>query len=226
MKFENIINLEKIYFYAGDLKQWNCVAVEKRFKLTNKKWIGLTLPKYGENGYGTEDENHILFDITKKMPLNDNSVDIYQSEDVHEHIEYNLLKEQINEVYRCLKKDGLFRLSVPDYNCDILYNRTKKDKYGKLIFDAGGGGYYNEKEKKVKGNGHVWFPTYENVKTLLESTHFSNGKITFLHYYDENKKPITNKIDYSLGYISRTPDNDKRVNNPYRPMSIVVDCYK
>ena len=37
---------------------------------------------------------------------------------------------------------------------------------------------------------------------------------------------ITNKIDYSLGYISRTPDNDDRVKNPYRPMSIVVDCYK
>ena len=33
-------------------------------------------------------------------------------------------------------------------------------------------------------------------------------------------------IDYSLGYIKRTPDNDKRVKKPRRPMSIVVDCYK
>ena len=76
------------------------------------------------------------------------------------------------------------------------------------------------------GNGHVWFPNYENVKTLLESTHFSNDKINYLHYYDENKNPITNNIDYSLGYVKRTPDNDERVKTPYRPMSIVVDCYK
>jgi len=224
MKFEDIINSKQLYLYAGDLKQWNCVALEKRVALTNKKWIGLTLPKYGENGYGTEDENHILFDILDKMPLDDNTVDIYQSEDVHEHIEYDLLIEQINEIYRCLKPGGVFRLSIPDYNCDILYNRTQKDKYGKLIFDSGGGGYYDENEKKVKGNGHVWFPTYKNVKELLESTNFD--KIKYLHYYDENKVPITNSIDYSFGYISRTPDNDNRVKQPYRPMSIVVDCYK
>ena len=40
------------------------------------------------------------------------------------------------------------------------------------------------------------------------------------------ENPIVNKIDYSYGYISRTPDHDERVQTPYRPMSIVVDCYK
>ena len=50
--FDDIKNNEKIYLYAGDLKQWTMVSVEKRFELTDKKWIGLTLPKYGENGYG------------------------------------------------------------------------------------------------------------------------------------------------------------------------------
>jgi SAM-dependent methyltransferase len=225
MKFQDIKNSKTLYLYAGDLKKWNCISPAKRFALTNKKWIGLTLPKYGKES-GTQDDNHILFDILTKMPLDDNTVDIYQSEDVHEHIEYDLLTEQINDIYRCLKKGGLFRLSVPDYNCDILYNRTEKDKYGKLLFDKSGGGYYDEKEKKVMGNGHVWFPNYENVKTLLESTHFSNDKINYLHYYDENKNPITNNIDYSLGYVKRTPDNDERVKTPYRPMSIVVDCYK
>ena len=80
--------------------------------------------------------------------------------------------------------------------------------------------------KKVENGGHLWFPTYKSVKPLLESTNFSNDKINFLHYYDENKKPVVNNIDYSMGYISRTPDNDKRVQNPRRPMSIVVDCYK
>ena len=39
-------------------------------------------------------------------------------------------------------------------------------------------------------------------------------------------KIVTHKIDYSKGHIHRTPDTDQRVQNPYRPMSIVVDCYK
>ena len=111
MKFKDIKNSKKLFLYAGDLKKWNSISVEKRFKLTNKKWIGLTLPLYGKNGYGTEDDNHILFDILNKMPLDDNTVDIYQSEDVHEHIEYDLLTEQINDIYRCLKKGGLFRFN-------------------------------------------------------------------------------------------------------------------
>ena len=55
---------------------------------------------------------------------------------------------------------------------------------------------------------------------------FSVDKINYLHYYNESNYPITNKIDYSKGYISRTPDHDNRVKNPFRPMSIVVDCYK
>ncbi len=136
-----------------------------------------------------------------------------------------IINEQINDIYRCLKPNGLFRLSVPDYNCDNLYKRTMKDKDGNLMFDMGGGGYYDYEEKKVKGGGHVWFPTYMKVKSLLEKTKFK--KINFLHYYDENKKPVINKIDYSFGYIKRTPDNDKRVKKPFkRPLSIVVDCYK
>ena len=52
------------------------------------------------------------------------------------------------------------------------------------------------------------------------------GKINYLHYYDNNNNSITNKIDYSKGYVRRTPDHDNRVKNPYRAMSIVVDCYK
>lgn len=222
--FENIKNRENIYLYAGDLKQWNFVPVNDRFFKTGKRWIGLTLPKYGKTGVGTQDENHIWFDILNRMPLDDSTVDIYQSEDVHEHLEYDQISDQINEIYRVLKPGGLFRLSVPDYNCDILYNRTDKNSDGSLKFDSGGGGYYDEDEKKVKDNGHVWFPNYDNVKMLLENTNFSN--INFLNYWIDKQNFIIKDIDYTNGYIHRTPDNDKRVQNPRSPMSIVVDCYK
>lgn len=211
MKFEDLTTFNEIYLYLGDMS-------EERRLVTNKNFIGLSL---------TQNNNlHIKHDVTNSIPLKDNTVDIVQSEDVMEHIEYDLLTETINEIYRILKPGGLFRLSLPDYGCDILYNRSRKDKNLNLIFDAGGGGKYDEINKKVIDGGHVWFPKYNKVKSLLETTYFSSDKINYLHYYDTNNVPVTNKIDYAKGYISRTPDNDNRVKNPYRPMSIVVDCYK
>jgi len=51
-------------------------------------------------------------------------------------------------------------------------------------------------------------------------------KVEFLHYYDDTGKSIINDIDYTKGYICRTPDHDKRVQSPRRPMSIVVDANK
>jgi len=211
MKFDDIRNNGNIYLYLGDLPA-------QRITFTNKNFVGLSLYK--------ENDTHIRHDATKPFLLKDNSVDIVQSEDVMEHIEYELLKDAINEIHRVLKPDGLFRLSLPTYECDVLYNRSLKDATGALLFDSGGGGSYDSLNKKVIGGGHVWFPTYSSVKQLLLSTKFAEDKINFLHYYDSDKTPIMNPIDYSLGYISRTPDNDIRVQTPPRPMSIVIDCRK
>lgn len=60
-----------------------------------------------------------------------------------EHIKYTDLPDILNEIYRILKPGGLFRLSVPDYNCDILWERSEKDSNGKIRFDPGGGGSYD-----------------------------------------------------------------------------------
>ena len=211
MKFEDINNNKNIYLYLGDIPK-------QRIDYNKIKFVGLSL--------NINDEHHIQHDVTKPIPLNANSVDIVQSEDVMEHIEYSILKDVINEIYRVLKPGGLFRLSMPDYKCDILYNRSIKDSNGNIIFDSGGGGKYDMKNKKVVNGGHVWFPCLDSVKSLLESTDFLNEKINYLHYYNNDKTYITNKIDYDKGYIVRTPDHDDRVKNPYKPMSIVIDCYK
>jgi len=207
--FTDIKNLDKIYLYAGDMSN-------QRRK--DKPFIGLSLDN--------NNSIHIKHDVTKNMDLKDNSVDIYQSEDVFEHIEYLKLLELFNEIYRVLKPNGLFRLSMPDYRCDILYNRSLKDNNGNIYHDPDGGGNYDFLNNKVEGGGHVWFPKYESVYEIFEKSNFDIKKVNFLHYYDSNNNPIMKNIDYSMGYISRTPDNDNRVKEPYRPMSIVVDCYK
>ena len=196
MRFDDLKHLDKIYLYLGDINI-------QRINYTQKNFIGLSLTQ--NNMY------HIKHDVTNIIPLNDNTVDIVQSEDVMEHIEYNSLENCINEIYRVLKPGGLFRLSMPDYTCDILYNRSVKDENNNIIFDKGGGGNYDKINKKVINGGHVWFPNFDSVNRLLQKTNFLNDKINFLHYYDIDKNPIVNKIDYSYGYISRTPDHDERV---------------
>lgn len=201
---EEVAARDKIYLNAGDVP-----GIPQY-----KHYIGLSIRR--------RDEKHFFHDINNKHPFRDNSVDIYQAEDVMEHIEYGNLPSIINDIYRILKPGGTFRLSIPDYGCDILRERTIKDKEGNLLFDPGGGGIF--KDGKVLKGGHVWFPTYKLVREMLAKTTFT--EIKFYHYYDDDGKGVTNPIDYSLGFVQRTPDHDPRVQNPYRPLSIVVDCVK
>lgn len=202
--FEQLLTQERIYLYAGDLPE----------NTHYDKYVGLSVSR--------SDQRHIRHDVTAKFPLPDACVDVYQSEDVFEHIEPTLLPAVINEIYRLLKPDGTFRLSVPDYRCDVLEARTLKNEHGEFVFDPGGGGSY--KDGKVVSGGHVWFPRYESVKAIIDATRFTN--VTFYHYYEPSGRPVTRPIDYSLGYVMRTPDHDSRVRDPYRPMSIVLDCRK
>lgn len=182
-----------------------------------KGFIGLSLSQ--------NNRTHILQDVTKPHVLiPDNSVEIYQAEDVLEHIEYDQISAVLSEVHRILKPGGLFRLSVPDYRCDILYDRCLKTADGLIYHDPGGGGRWDPVNKRVVGGGHVWFPTIEKVNLLLENSPFQN--IKYLHYIDGLGNSIMHQIDHSLGKVLRTPDFDSRVQSPNKVMSIVVDCIK
>lgn len=209
--FESIKYNDHIYLYAGDLSG-------KLLEDKDNRFIGLSL-KY-------DDENHIQFDITNKFPLRDSSVDIFCAEDVMEHIEYSLQQKIFDEIYRILKPNGIFRLAVPDYRCDILLERTIKNKKGELKFDPGGGGAYSKIRNRVVKGGHVWFPRYESVKNIFDNSKFEDTKINYLHGYKGEHEILLKDIDYNICFIQRTPDNDIRVANPRRPMSIVVDAIK
>jgi len=210
MRFEDLIGKPHVYLYAGGL------APMTRTK-TGKEFVGLDP--------NLDNDTHIPHDVRHRMSLPNNIVDIYQSEDVHEHIEYDQLTECFNEIYRVLKPNGLFRLSLPDYMCDVLSKRSHKNSDGDIYHDPGGGGYFDYTTGKVEDGGHLWFPDLEKVDKVLKTTRFKN--VNYLHYYNGSPDTFaTHPIDYSMGYISRTPDHDKRVQNPRRPMSLVVDCRK
>ena len=200
--WDSIKGLSRINLYAGDIPD-------------NPHYdgaIGLSITH--------QDSRHLLHDITQPLPLPDNSVDRFQAEDVFEHIPYEKLVPVIDEIYRILKPNGTFRLSIPDYGCDILSKRSVKDEFGNIAFDPGGGG-------TVDRPGHLWFPRIDSVRKLLNATLFNeSGEIGYLHYWRMDGIPVTNAIDYRNGYIQRTPDHDARVEQPYRPMSMVIDFVK
>ena len=220
MDFSLLQKRENIYLYAGEnfYSKW----IEYKDK-TKFDWVGIWYhmdTNLKTQNLGLINENNpanlynIKHDLTKTYELEDNTVNIYQSEDVFEHIEYEELLPAINDIYRILKPNGLLRISVPDFNQKSIIDRCLK-KDGIIYFDPNGGGEY--KDGKVINGGHVWFPTIELVKKLLEKSSFT--KINYLQYYDKNNIPHHQEIDYSLGYIKRSPKFSTK-------HSIVVDCYK
>ncbi len=182
MSWPKATQFSSVKLYAGDIPEMS----------EYDGWIGLSITK--------SDHRHILHDLNHKFPIPDNSVDSFQAEDVFEHIPYHQLGPIIDEVYRVLKPSTLFRLSVPDYGCDVLRTRSTQDSTGNLIFDPGGGG-------TLKDPGHVWFPRIQNAYNLLEKTLFhKKGTIHFFHYWNmDNCTFVVKPIDYSLGFIKRTP---------------------
>jgi SAM-dependent methyltransferase len=161
--------------------------------------------------------------VREALPLPDSCVEIYQSEDVFEHVPYDSLPAVFDEIYRVLKPGGLFRLSMPDYRADVYQERTLRNTAGEMVFDPGGGGSY--RDGKVIDGGHVWLPRFELVEALFGNSKFATyGTVDFLHYIARDGTFVIRDIDYSLGHVSRTPDHDDRVRSPRRPLSIVVDA--
>ncbi len=202
LTWKDLKNLSSVRLYAGDIPN----------REEYKNLVGLSIDK--------KDYRHIEHDITKLFPLKNNSVDSFQAEDVLEHISYEKVSSVINEIYRILKPGATFRLSIPDYGCDILYERSIKDENGRIIFDAGGGG-------TIDNPGHLWYPVITNVRQLLQKTEFAkSGTIEFIQYYNLDGTFVLKNIDYSKGFVMRNPDHDERVQNPRRPMSLIVDLVK
>lgn len=203
MSFEKLDLKKEITLYAGDI----CDDVH----ISDPNLYGVSINK--------ADSRHILHDITHNYPLPDNCIFSYQAEDVLEHIDKEKIVDTINEVYRILKPNGVFRVCLPDYFSPYLKKIVMRDKNGNILFDATGGGEYGE--GGVMNGGHVWFPNYINMKEILGKTKFS--KVDFLCYHTEDEKLVKKNIDYSKGYVKRIPTEMEAGQPIY---SLVVDCLK
>ncbi|MGQ9492162.1 MAG: class I SAM-dependent methyltransferase [Anaerolineae bacterium] len=151
-------------------------------------------PKAGYENYISVDIHppqegwSVKHDLKNPIPLPDNSVTRILCEDFLEHITVEEIKALLNECFRLLRPGGMMRIGVPDYGNpkDYLY--------------------------LVKGNDprfprHITLTNYQLMKRMIEESPFPSYE--FYHYWDDGKF-VYKKIDYSLGMVKRTPDNDPR----------------
>jgi hypothetical protein len=206
------------YLYYGNL-----YPHEPQF--SSEKWRALALvPKYAKD---------ICLNVSERIPCPDSSIEKIQSQDVFEHIELSQLPFILGEIYRVLAIGGVFRLSLPDYNSPPLRSRCVFDENGQILADisCGGSVIYDlsilgrRSVFRTDGWAHLWFPTYDIVKALVENSALTNcSKITYYHYFKDKDNFVCEPIPENEMYVSRIPPNDMRAEG--KPISIVVDFIK
>ena len=143
----------------------------------------------------------ISHDLTKGIPLPDNSIERIISDHFFEHVSKESVINIFKECYRILKPGGNMRVAVPDYN----HPREVK---------------HIEKGVDLNHKDHIWLPTIEEFKPIIEESDFLS--YDFRQYWT-HEGFYGQELDYSNGYIKRTPENDKR--NRKNKLYDYIDCY-
>lgn len=72
---------------------------------------------------------------------------------------------------------------------------------------------------------HITLTHYDLLKPILDASPFN---VDYLHYWKNKEEFIHKNIDYSKGFVKRTPENDPRNtdDNKYLVTSFVCDLTK
>jgi predicted SAM-dependent methyltransferase len=138
-----------------------------------------------------------LFDIRKKFGEKDNTVDVVYCSQVLEHFERWEAVGIAKEIYRILKKGGIFRISVPDikllidkYNGDIDADKLAKDIWGfdkhlkpKNLLQSIGRNFIRD---------HQWLYDKNSMKKMLSKAGFKNIEIC---EFGKGNTPDLDKLD-------------------------------
>lgn len=109
----------------------------------------------------------ILADITDRIPLSDNSVDLIFSRATLEHLTYQELINHFLECHRLTKKGGYVRMSVPDFDIMINNYLDKKEDIEKA-----------KSESEISSSVHIENHTDLFISRVLYHDHY------YLHNFD------------------------------------------
>lgn len=149
----------------------------------------------------------LIEDISKLETFCENSVDIIYVSHVLEHFSRHEYKKVLSRWYDILKKDGILRISVPDFeSINEYYNNTKD--LSKLIGLLYGGQNYKE-------NYHYYVWDFKTLEKDLKSVNFK--KVIKFNWRETEHFQVD---DFSQSYL---PHMDK-ING--KLMSLNVEAIK
>jgi len=91
-------------------------------------WINVDLIK---------DPNITYHDLRNPLPFDDNSIDFFFSEHFFEHLNKDDGIKLLSEIYRCLKPNGVSRITVPDLDLLVkCYNDNNINFFAPIGFRA------------------------------------------------------------------------------------------
>ena len=179
-------------------------------------------PGYFSIGFGAQ----INVDVTKKIPIDDNSVEFIWSERMLEHIEVHDIEKVISNISKILQKGASARFCMPScfYCDDKSIDMMRANNYPKQV-----------------QLGHVTWFTYEGIGEIRESLFglkdspkptigfkdlFGRCDMTYklVRWHDKNSE-----LHYDSKYLSGPTattfkDHPEIVMN--RPNSLIFDCIK
>jgi predicted SAM-dependent methyltransferase len=129
--------------------------------------------------------NIVYGDIIKGLPIEENSMKGIYCSHVLEHLSLDDLRIALNNTYKKLQVDGVFRCVLPDleWSCNEYLNLKKlgDDNAGNMFMDnftmlgqKSRPKKITEKIRSLYGNSeHLWMWDFESLKTELEKAGFT-----------------------------------------------------
>ncbi len=153
---------------------------------------------------------HVKYNDVKKLPFEDNSVDVIYACHLLEYFDREEVKEVLKEWNRVMKEGAILRLAVPNFTKMVeLYVRKGIELKSFL------GMLYGKWKMNDKTIYHKTTYDPHDLADLLRSTGFKDVKL-----YDWRKTEHSNFDDYSQAYF---PHMDKEHGTL---MSLNVECIK
>jgi SAM-dependent methyltransferase len=137
--------------------------------------------------------------VTRKFPYPNNSIDVVFCSHLLEHLYPDEAIFCLRQVYRVLRKNGIFRIAIPDLDSLIQkYDCNNPDEFVKSIYEA------QNRKHDIK-NSHHWQYNSVSITQKLKDAGFSEVCI----------------LSYKVG---QCPDIDKLDNRP--ESSIFIETVK
>ena len=145
----------------------------------------------------------IYGDITKKLPIKDETVDYLYASHVLEHLPFREFRKALKESYRILKKGGVFRVVVPNFDFFIQQYKDSTSKTKSIDFclnSSLGSEYFVNIFSRMRGSDkHNIMFDYETLENELKNFKFSVIRIA---KYNDSSFEIFKEIEdkYRLIY--------------------------